>query len=145
MSDDEVAPATRRKITDIVAKQTWDAGPFTVPGMLSPYLPIAADLTESFQDTWHVFAKQSAAGQLLAVSLQEELCCKDEKWEELLIASGLWIGIRERILPQEFFPGEIIDELGSEFQKDGSFRDEVFAVSGPEPPSEYVNLERLGK
>ena len=28
---------------------------------------------------------------------------------------------------------------------DGSFRDEVFAVSGREPPSECVNLEQLGK
>ena len=56
-----------------MATQTWDADPFTVPGVLSPYLPLAAELTESFQDIWHVFAKQSAAGQLLAVSLQEEL------------------------------------------------------------------------
>ena len=88
--------------------------------------------------------KNQQRASLLAVSLQDELLCKDEKWEELLIASGLWIGICEKILPQQFFTEKIMNELKDDFKKNGRFRDELFEVSGREPPSECRNLEVLG-
>ena len=69
MSLDKIAAATRSAFADIVAQKTWEACAWNVKSILSPYLAMGSDLTNTSHDLWHDFAKQSGAGQLLAVKI----------------------------------------------------------------------------
>ena len=85
MSLDKIAAATRSAFAYIGAQQTWEACAWSVKSILSPYLAMGSELTNTSHELWHDFAKQSGAGQLLAVKLYgSNSQVKDQSAEEAL-------------------------------------------------------------
>ena len=109
-------------IIDAVAKYTWNDGPFTVSMILSRVFASGSDvLIESTHETWSALMKQSLEGQPVAVDIymcvdhtnQERI--SDDSWNELLVASGMWAKVVDKLLLAILFKPELITTLRSEF------------------------------
>jgi len=152
MSLDKIAAATRSAFADIVAQKTWEACAWNVKSILSPYLAMGSDLTNTSHDLWHAFAKQSGAGQLLAVKIYGSTSQgKDQSaeeasnsWDMELIAAGLWTAIKEKLLALCMFTPESIQQLDQDFERDPVFRSELHSLSMKEPPSSISAIGDLG-
>ena len=107
--------------------------------------PIGAQLVESGHDLFAQVGKTTAESQHLAVQMHDALSSRKEahlhkaqgtdRFNTLLIACGMWVGIKNMLLPHIALGDSAVATLEALVAdpSDGSFREELEALAGQEP------------
>ena len=142
MSQDKVSTKSMQLLSSSVAKHTWGRGPWKIAHFLATGFTMGSCLNNSCQDDWAALNIQSAAGQLLALTFAEESFAQGRQtlsptddWETLLIASGLWVNVKEKLLPSLMLDKDELAKLDEEFTKDSTFREDLAKVAAKDPPA----------
>ena len=89
-----------------MVKFTWNRGFGTLAHFLNVFFTIGASLNDSMVEVWAKENVQSAEGQSLALQIGNETVEKHgqrfhlDEWSTVLVACGLWVKIKEPILPK---------------------------------------------
>ena len=142
MSPRKTCAAAMKLLPYALAKHTWNAGPWSLSHLLSPCFAIGSSLNDSLVEVWAVLNTQSATGQALALQIgivtfektKKKLNCADE-WSRALMACGLWVKIKESILPLLMLTSDTIDSLENMLMTDETFRQDLATVSLNDPPA----------
>ena len=148
MTQTKTCAKAMKSLTQAVVKFTWHDGPWVVGHIMSSFFPIGSNLNSSTHEEWAKLNVQSAEGQTLALDLgntlfeasNQKLECEDE-WSVILIACGLWVQVKNKLLPSLLLGSAAVGALDEALQKDHGFRSELAAASWKEPP---VNLSSFG-
>ncbi len=133
-------------LTEFVAKYTFDTGPFTVGMVLATDSPIGSELGNAADTRWAARGVQSARGQELALEIYQEQYdkdqrrLKDEYWNALCGACGMWVSFEEHLLPSLLVHHDDAKELLAEFKRVLDFRDCLLSLASLDRPSSQQML-----
>ena len=65
----------------------------------------------------------------------------DDEWSVVLVACGLWVILKEKVIPSLLMSESAIDDLEKVLRSDASFRADLAAVSAKDPPA---NMSAVG-
>ena len=142
MSPGKTCAAATKLLSSSVTRHTWHEGPWTLAHLISPYFAIGSSLNDSLVEVWAKENTQSATGQTLALQIGNEtfektkkkLNCADE-WPRALMACGLWVKIKESILPKLMLTPDTIASLENMLMTDETFRQDLATVSSKDTPA----------
>ena len=148
MHYNKVAIGTQDVIADHVRERTWQRCAFTCHAFMAATFVIGAKLGPWFDNLLQKSAIQSAQGQLLAVQMAIKQTpsgssISQQCFTDLCTACGLWVWIRDTILPLLAIGAEAIVELGAELGTAsgvGSLHAELLALRSREPSGELKDL-----
>ena len=117
--------------------------------------PIGAPLVETANDLFAQVGTTTAESQHLAVQMHDALSSRKEthlhkaqgtdRFNALLIACGMWVGIKNMLLPHIALGDSAVATLEALVAdpSDGSFREELAALAGQEPSDGIADLREL--
>ena len=142
MSPGKTCQTATKLLAAAVIKFTWPEGPWTVSHLLSPYFSIGSSLNDSMVEVWAKENTQSAKGQSLALQIGNDTFDKtarrlslDMEWPRALVACGLWVQIKESILPKLMLNPDTIMSLERTLMTDENFRKDMSTMSAKDPPA----------
>ena len=143
MQPGKIAQATIQAIIEFVAVYTWDMGPFTSQMLLAPGFVTGNQFCEGGNDNWAAVNSQTPQGQLLAVQVYRKMYdaaeqkerLSEEAWYELCMASAVWEGAREKLLPALMFTPVEVKELAQDFTTNATMRESFASLANKEPPA----------
>ena len=147
MQHTKVSIGTQDVIADHVREQTWQRCAFTCHAFMAGTFVIGAKLGTWFDQLLQNGAIQSAQGQLLAVQIAIKQrpagsSIQQQCFTDLCTACGLWVWLREKILPLLALGSHTIMELEEHFEAAsgaGSLRAELLALRSREPECDLKN------
>ena len=141
MTPTKTCPEAVKSLTRAVVRFTWHDGPWVVGHIMSAFFPIGSNLNNSTHEQWAKLNVQSARGQTLALEVGNALFEASKKkmdyeddWSIVLVACGLWVQVKEKLLPSLLLSAAALGALDKALQNDPGFRSDLAAVSSREPP-----------
>ena len=131
-----------------VAKFTWDKGPWQISHIMSSFFALESPLNTSMHDLWQPLNVQTATGQTIALDIgyasfeaNGKKFDGEDEWSVVLVACGLWVNLREKVIPSLMMSESAIKGLDQVLRSDMSFRADLAAVSAKDPPA---NMSAVG-
>ena len=148
MTDGKTCKAALKMLSRSVAKFTWTEGPWLLGHILSPYFAVGSSLNNSMHEQWALWNVQTPLGQTIALEIGyagfetngKKFDCEDE-WSVVLVACGLWVNLREKLIPSLLMSESAIEGLDKVLRSSMSFRADLAAVSARDPPA---NMSAVG-
>ena len=140
MAQTKTSAKALKSLTQVVVKFTWHDGPWSVMHIMSPFFPIGSNLNSSTHEEWAKLNVQTELGQALALEIgnaifeasKKKLDCGD--WSVILVSCGLWVQVKNKLLPSLLMGSEAVGSLDQALQNDFGFRADLAAASSKEPP-----------
>ena len=120
MTPQKVAPASIDLIRAVIRDYTWASAPFDAGMFLVNSFPFGAVLSDTLHDVWRSMCTQTACGQYLALDIQKatfvdkNMKLSKDNFAILLQACGLWVTLKERLLPSLFLSSALLDQLSGQ-------------------------------
>ena len=151
MQYEKVAVGTQAAVAAHIRAKTWQRCAFSCASFMAPHFVVGAKLGSWLDTFLAAQAVQTAEGQILAVELAiaqtpAGTTIAPIAFGELCATCGLWILIRDRVLPELAVGGAQVDEMTAEFRStnmDGALHKSIRAMRGVEPDAEMRNLGDL--
>ena len=146
MTPQKVAPASIDLIRGVIRDYTWASAPFDAAMFLVNSFPLGAVLSDTLHDVWRSMCTQTACGQYLALDIQKatfvdkNMKLSKDNFAILLQACGLWVTLKERLLPSLFLSSALQDQLSGDFRDMPSFQDDVAKLCLLEPPDDCKEI-----
>ena len=133
----------------------WESCCFNCTLLNLKAFPIGAPLVETSNELFAQVGKTTAESQHLAVKVHDVLCRRIEahllkahgtdKFNALLIACGMWIGIKNMLLTHVVLGDSAVASLDCLVAdpSDSAFREELVALAGQEPSDGIADLRQL--
>ena len=93
-------------------------------------------------DQWALLNVQTALGQTIALEIgygafdtQAKNIDPEDDWAVVLVACGLWVTLKENLIPSLLMPESAIQGLDKVLRSEMSFRADLAAVSAKDPPA----------
>ena len=150
MTQTKTCAKAMKSLTQAVVKFTWHDGPWVVGHIMSSFFSIGANLNSSTHEQWAKLNVQSALGQTLALEIgnalfeasNKKLDC-DDGWSVILVACGLWVQVKDELIPSLLMGSAAVGALDQALQNDSGFRSDLAAASTKEPPVNMSGLSDL--
>jgi hypothetical protein len=145
MEAGKIAQETKSVIAADIAQKTWQGGVFSAHALMAAKFPVGVALAEWFDELLIKHAVQTAQGQLLATNLaiqQTEAGTKitQSDFDVLCVTSGMWVVIKENVLPQLAFGDKDVEILTQEVKDSSSLRGQIHTLTCKEPPRQLSNF-----
>ena len=145
MQYDKVAVGTQAAVAAHVRERTWQRCSFTCASFMAPHFVVGAKLGSWLDDFLVKHAVQTAEGQLLAVELAiaqtppGAATITASAFGDLCATCGLWILIRDQVLPQLAIGGVDVDRFAAEFRasnSQGAMHQSILSLRSMDPDVE---------
>ena len=151
MEYDKVAVGTQAAIAAHVREKTWQRCVFTCQSFMASHFVVGAKLGSWLETFLSKQAVQTAEGQTLAVACAiaqtpPGTTISKQVFGELCATCGLWILIRDRVLPELAIGSAMVEQLAAEFQStnmDGALHKSIRALRSVEPDAAMRNFGDL--
>ena len=144
MHASKIAESTLALISAEIAQKTWQGCTFTSHALMASKFPVGGPLATWFDDVLIKVGLQTAQGQLLAVELAIETTAPggsclpgghitQSDFDYLCGACGMWVAVKQHVLPQLAFGSADVAEMDQEFRTSPGIRAAIASLLCKEP------------
>ena len=148
MQPGKVSEESRSLLSAHIAEKSWQNCAFTAHTLMAARFPVNAPLANWYDELLVQQGLQTSRGQALAIEIGLKVAdpqLTQMDFDTLCGACGMWVVVKEHVLPQLAFGSKDIEELDKDFKESTTYRSQIVALTCKEPNERVANFMDLAK
>ena len=145
----KVGAAAKALLAAHVAEKSWQQCAFSAHALMASRFPCASALANWYDELLVKEGVQSSCGQALAIEIAISIVGDGQitqmDFDSLCGSCGMWVVIKEHVLPQLAFGSSDIEKLNTDFRETVSHRSQIATLTCKEPTQQLSNFMDLAK